>query len=389
MNILIIPTNDWTRAPGSGHINEIAEELAQRGHNVYAWNFSLYSKQPIKRPPRKIILIGSKTLPLRDPAIFFTLNALFQAPAIFRSIRKNKINVVINENVLFGLIAFFASGEHVLKVFDFSDYFPESASVYYSASSQLIKKLVEGVTLAITKLNINFSNICLAVCQSLIKTTLAIDKAKPCYLITNGVHATSIIESQKMPAKGDNHSMVVMGVIDAWLDFQTPLTALKRLINQYPKLRLIIIGPWLRKELRHQVEDEIRRMHLESSVEITGYISNERLKQYLQQATCFVMPYELDTFYSIIRLPEKLFVYSAYGKAILSTSLPEVVALKAEHVFIYHNEKEFISILLKILSQDKIRSGMKQKAQTFAEEHDFRVLARDLETILIKESSKI
>ena len=389
MNILIIPTNDWKRAAGAGHINEIAEELAQRGHNVYAWNFSLYRNQPIKRPTRKVKLIGSKTLPLRDPAIFFTLNALFQAPAIFRSIRQHKINVVINENVLYGLIAFFASGRHVLKVFDFSDYFPESASVYYTASSQVTKKLVEGVTLAITKLNIKFSNMCLAVCQSLIKTTLTIDKTKPCYLITNGVHANSIIESQKTPAKTNNPSMVVMGVIDAWLDFQTPLTALKKLINQNPKLKLIIIGPWLRKELRQQVEEEIRSMQLESNVEITGYISNEQLKQYLQQATCFVMPYNLDMFYSIIRLPEKLFVYSAYGKAILSTSLPEVVALKAEHVFIYHNEKEFRSIFLEILSKEKMQLDIKQKAQTFAKEHDFRVLANTLETILIEESSKI
>ena len=389
MNILIIPTNDWERAAGAGHINEIAEELAQRGHRVYAWNFNLYRQQPIKRPPRNVKLIFSKTLPFRDPAIFFTLNALFQAPAIFRSIHKNKINVIINENVLFGLIAYFASGEYVLKVFDFSDYFPESASVYYTASSQATKKLVEGTTLAITKLNIKFSNICIAVCQSLIKTTLAIDKTKPCYLITNGVHANSIIESQKTPVKNDKPSMVVMGVIDAWLDFQTPIAALKKLVNQYPNLKLIIIGPWLRKELRQQVENEIKNLKLESSIEITGYISNQQLKQYLQQATCFVMPYNLDMFYSNIRLPEKLFVYSAYGKPILSTSLPEVAALKTEHVFLYHNEKEFKSILEEILIKEKMQLDLKQKAQKFALEHDFRVLAKQLEAILTDESRKI
>ena len=163
MNILVIPTNDWTRAPGAGHINEIAEELAHIGHNVYAWNFNLYRREPIKRIPRKVKLISSRTLPLHDPAIFFTLNALFQAPAVFRAIRKLKIDVVINENVLCGLVAFLMSDKRTLKVFDFSDYFPESASVYYTGSLRVIKKLVEGVTLAITKLNVKFSDICLAV----------------------------------------------------------------------------------------------------------------------------------------------------------------------------------------------------------------------------------
>ena len=139
MNILIIPTNDWTRAAGAGHINEIAEELAQRGHKVYAWNFNLYSGERVKRKARNVKLLSSRSLRLRDPAIFFSLNALLHAPGLFSTFRELKIDVIINENILCGLMAFVAAGKRVLKVFDFSDFFPESASVYYQGSLQMKK----------------------------------------------------------------------------------------------------------------------------------------------------------------------------------------------------------------------------------------------------------
>lgn len=390
MNILIIPTNDWTRAPGAGHINYIAEELAERGHTVYAWNFNLYKNQPVKRAPKKVKLIGSRTLPLQDPAVFFTLNAIIQGPAVFKAIRNLKIDVVINENVLCGLVAFLAAGNRVLKVFDFSDYFPESASVYYTGSSQVMKKLVEGVTLTITKLNVRFSNVCLAVCQSLIKTTAGIDKAKPCYLITNGVNTCSPREeSEKSATENAASSMIVMGVIDDWLDLETPLKALKILTEKHPDLKLVVIGPWQKKEFRRRFEDQTKSMELDSQVEVTGYISSQKLHQYLNASSFCVMPYKLDTFYSAIRLPEKLFVYSAYGKPILSTPLPEVSALNSEHIFFYHNATELAVTAEAMLSDAAMREGLCLKAYAFARGHDFKILAENVDKILKQHLAKL
>ncbi len=386
MNILIIPTNDWTRAPGAGHINEIAEELAQRGHNVYAWNFNLYSGESVKRKARNVKLLNSRTLRLRDPALFFSLNALWQTPGLFTTIRKLKIDVIINENILSGLMAFVAAGHGVLKVFDFSDYFPESASVYYQGSSQ-IKKLVEVITLAITKLNVKFSNVCLGVCQALIERAISFDKSKPSYLVTNGAHVCDLTAADF--SQKHEISLVVMGVIDNWLDLETPVQALKKLKASYPNLKLVIIGPWQSKIFRQQFEDYVGSLKLGSSVQITGYVSKLQLQHFLHDATCCVMPYKLDKFYSLIRLPEKLFVYSAYGKPILSTYLPEVVALKPEHIYFYRNADELIGGISNILNQQQMLAELQLKAQEFAKEHDFTVLAKQLEKILKVEWSLI
>jgi glycosyltransferase involved in cell wall biosynthesis len=379
MNILIIPTNDWTRSPGAGHINYIAEELAQRGHNVYAWNFNLYKNQSQKRKTIKVKLINSKALPLRDPAAFFGLNALVQAPVVFKAIRKLGIDVVVNENVLSGLVAFWGAGGSVLKVFDFSDYFPQSASVYYNGSSKAAKKTVETVTLAITKLNVKASNVCIAVCQSLITAAKQMDKTKPCYMVTNGVN-TQTLATQ--PQTAPERYMVVMGVIDDWLDFEAPLQALKRLTESYPEFRLVVIGPWQKENFKTKFWTRAQNLGVDAKVTVTGYVSSAQLQAYLQGASCCLMPYRLDSYFSVIRLPEKFFVYSAYGKPIFSTHLPEVVALKPAHVTFYRNAEELAAAIQQTLSNQTLLDKQAEEARRFAKEHDFAVLAENLEGIL-------
>jgi hypothetical protein len=51
--------------------------------------------------------------------------------------------------------------------------------------------------------------------------------------------------------------------------------------------------------------------------------------------------------------------------------------------------EEFTLHLTKILSEQKAQIEVKTKAQTFAKDHDFRVLARQLEGILVGEAAKL
>jgi len=393
MNILVIPTNDWMRAPGHGHIDCIAERLAERGHNVYAWYFDLYRYEQVKRRPRRVKLVRPRTFWVPDPSVFYTINAFVQSPAMFKAIRDLRIDVVINENIINGLASFLVSGRQVLKIFDFSDYFPESASIYYTNSSQAVEKMVEGVSLAITKLNIKFSNVCLAVCNSLLNTIKTIDRTKTSYLLTNGTDTRDAFSSrtEQKQTSGDDSSdktMVIMGVIDNWLDLITPLSALNTLVVRYPKIKLVIIGPWRKEEYKRQVKEFVQVHGLNSYVEITGYVSDKRLSEYLKLADCCIMPYETSNFSSIIRLPEKLFVYSAYGKPILSTPLPEVAALRTEHVFFYHDAAELVEAASSILADQNVSSRMSAQARNFAREHDFKALAERLEQILLANISR-
>jgi glycosyltransferase involved in cell wall biosynthesis len=252
-----------------------------------------------------------------------------------------------------------------------------------------MKKIVEATALAITKLNIRLAHVGLAVCNSLLQIIRTTDSKKTCYLLTNGVDNEKLLSfetSAKDSRKGSLHSsntMVIMGVIDDWLDLITPLKAIRLLIDKIPEIKLVIIGPWRKKEQRKEIENFIENQHMDSHVEITGYISNQRLAEYLTLSRVCIMPYETKNYSSQIRLPEKLFVYSAFGKPIVSTPLPEVKALKTEHVFFYHNEQEFANLVSTILNDAGIHE-LSRKAKEFAQQHDFRVLAERLEQILLE-----
>jgi len=391
MNILIIPTNDWIRAPGHGHIDFIAEELAERGHRVYAWHFDLCRNEKTKRKPRNVRLLKPRTLWVRDPAFFYLLNAFVHLSAMFKAIRDLKIDVIINENILPGLFAFLVSPPRVLKVFDFSDYFPESASVHYDDSQSVFKRLVEGTALCFTKLNIKFADVCLAVCRSLIEVVRSIDDTKACYLLTNGVDMNKLAVQESRERRSEvadsmDNTMVIMGVIDSWLDLMTPLKALEILRHKIPNVKILLIGPWRKRKHREDIQSFVETHDLQAYVNITGYVSDQRLARYLREGTCCLMPYKTDSFSSIIRLPEKLFVYSAYGKPILSTPLPEVAALRSEHVFFYHNVDELVgmaSALMIDADQSIDRADLSAKAYDFAQKHDVRVLAGNLEQILL------
>ena len=392
MNILIIPTNDWVRAPGHGHIDYIAEKLAERGHKVYAWNFDIYRSEQVKRIPKKVKLIKSRTLWLRDPALFFFVNAIFHGPAMFKTIRDLKIDVVINENIFSGLVAFLVSNSLVLRVFDFSDYFPESASIYYENASLIMimkKKMVEAVTLTITNLNIKTSDVCLSVCQSLINNVHRVDPKKLCYFLPNtaDISKHKILRNEQKENGNDKPAgpiIVIMGVIDNWLDLTTPLRALKILCSNFPDIKIVIIGPWRNKEFKNCIEDFIEHEELTSHVLITGYVSDQLLANHLNSASFCIMPYRTDSYSSIIRLPEKLFVYSAYGKPILSTPLPEVMTLGPEHVSFYHDVNELAKMASAILTEKELKLRLSSKALEFARKYDISVLAERLENILLE-----
>jgi glycosyltransferase involved in cell wall biosynthesis len=311
---------------------------------------------------------------------------------MFKIIRDLRIDVIINENILNGLIGFLMSNSRVLKVFDFSDYFPESASIYYANSSPVKGKLVEMVTLAITKLNIMSANVCLAVCRSLMNVVRSIDDEKPCYLLTNGADMKALLNQtseikQQLRTKPAQGTILVMGVIDEWLDLETPIRALKILRKRFPVLKLVIVGPWRKEEHRRRIDRIIEEQGLTSNVRLTGYVSDQELAVLIEDSVFCVMPYKLDTFSAIIRLPEKLFMYSAHGKPILSTFLPEVAALRCRHIFFYNNIVEFVDAASFVLSQGE-ESDLSVFAKVFAEQHDTKLLAERLEKIMLESLSR-
>jgi glycosyltransferase involved in cell wall biosynthesis len=386
MRFLVIPTGDWTRGPGRGHIDPIAEKLVERGHTVYVWYFDLFRGKVAKRPlVEGIVLVKPPTLPVRDTAMFFGLNGILQFPTMFRIMRKIDPDVVISENLLHGLFSFVASRRTVLKVFDFSDYFPQSASIYYSRSNAALRIAVEALVIFITRLSLKMSDVCLVPCVSLLRMTRRVDEKKPCYIVRNGVDFKLFNRSgYDLPIRRNlglgDRVIVFVGLVESWLDFKTVLMGIQILRKTMADVQLLVVGPSSGK-----YQDEIRQMASElnvaNSIVWAGWIPYEDMSAYIATAKCCVMPFRTDTALASIVLPLKLFEYSACGKPILSTSLAEVRATEAKHVFFYATPEDFAQKAEKLLSDDN-RSELSEQAREFGKEHDFGTLANQLESII-------
>ena len=135
---------------------------------------------------------------------------------------------------------------------------------------------------------------CLCVCLSLNKMTLENGCAKS-YFLPNGVDTTfyapeKVDKDLKRRLGLSEHTIVFLGLIEPWLDFDTILRGLMLLKKDFTDAKLVIIGSTLTgydKELRKKIQ----KFGLEKDVITTGYVPSEDLPYYLNLGAICVMPY--------------------------------------------------------------------------------------------------
>jgi phosphatidylinositol alpha-1,6-mannosyltransferase len=177
------------------------------------------------------------------------------------------------------------------------------------------------------------------------------------------------------------HTLVFYGLIEHWIDFETMLSGFQIVKKNLPDAKLLIIGSTL-TNYTEKLKKMLREANLEKDVILTGYVPNDQVPYYLNLGQVCLMPYKTNTFSGKIRLPLKLFIYSAMGKSILSVSLPEAKRLGPKHVFYYHDKLSFADQALKLLTNEKLQNDLGSYAREFAKEFDYSKLARDCEAIL-------
>jgi glycosyltransferase involved in cell wall biosynthesis len=383
LRILIIPQSDWIHSPTDG-FHQIAEILAKK-HSVYIWHFSYSRSKKSFHEVKDIKLIKPPSIHSNDLSTYYVVNFVPHSLLFNKIVRELRINVIIVQNPIPALWAFTSAPSNVLKVFGFQDYFPESASVYYRGSPQTFRRVVESTSWMVTKLNIKSADICLCPCFSLINLAKKNGCAKS-YFLPNGVDtnfyvAEKVDETLRRSLDLSEHTIIVLGLIEPWLDFETVLAGLKILKKDIADAKLLIVGSTLTgytEELREMVQ----KFGLGKDVTITGYVTSDLLPHYLNLGAICIMPYKLDTFSGTIRLPLRFFIYSAMAKPILSVHLPEVKRLRPKHVLYYDNPESFANYARMVFQNKKLQQDLSRYARNFSETFDYNVLAEKVEGIL-------
>ena len=137
-------------------------------------------------------------------------------------------------------------------------------------------------------------------------------------VVPNGVDLD--LFSRVTPARpGDSFTIGFVGSLKPWHGLETLLKAFRRLVQESPDYRLLIVGDGPQ---RSWIEDYARENGLSHRVEITGGVEKTSIPGLLERMDVATAPYPaLDDFYFS---PLKLFEYMAAGGAIVASRIGQV-----------------------------------------------------------------
>jgi len=338
MKILLISSQDYIHHPVPSRHHYIFERLAKQ-HEVHVAHFHISDK-----PARdtKLIIEETTLFPLKNLILHYTLNSPYHLYKFNKIIKENKIDAIVAAHVLAGTAAIYAGKHNNIPVlFDLKDWFPDSAAAYFKDPD--LKSIVHDAVLYITKYNLNHSTKITTVSPNLVKKIEQLGCKSE--LITNGVD-TSIfkpLSSLQLRHKlGISESDFVIGFsgsIERWYDLDSLLMMPDLLYNK--NIKLLFVGGSLFTDYQQELINKVKKHNLEHNVIFTGLIPYNSLPEYINCMDVCTIPLSPEQWRNIA-LPNKFFEYSACGKPILTTNIPNIVDFNCPNVYVYNNNYEFV-----------------------------------------------
>ena len=373
MKILLVSTQDYIHHPIPSRHHYIFEELAKR-HEVHVPHFHVSRG---KERETRLIVHEATIFPFQGPILHYTLNAPYQYAVFKRILKEARIDVVVAAHIFAGAAVIKAAKKYgVPVVFDLKDWFPDSAAAYYK-NRMLKRALWEGVW-KVTKYNLDRSDRITTVSPSLV------EKLKKygydAQLITNGVNTDIFKPMDSKEGKrmlgldGDCFVVGFVGAIERWYALDEVVKAFTDLLQVRANAKLLIVGGALFTDYEKELKRLVKEKGIGDKVIFTGLIEYQELPSYISAIDVCLIPLA-PRLWRNIALPNKFFEYSACGKPILSTTIPDVMEIGGKNLFIYRNRKEFLEKTKKIMDNPRLYD-------VNVEDYSWKGKAAELETVL-------
>jgi glycosyltransferase involved in cell wall biosynthesis len=199
-------------------------------------------------------------------------------------------------------------------------------------------------------------------------------------LITNGVDTDYFKPKDSKEGKRrlglDEDCFVIgyVGALEDWLNFDEVIRGISELLHAKNDVYLAIIGGALFTDYEARLKKLVKEKRIENNVKFYGLIEYKNLPKYIAGMDVCLIPFKI-TPVSDIALPNKFFEYSACGKPILSTPLPDVVKVGGENLFIYKDKEEFVGKVKYIMANPR-------KYKMDVNEYSWKRKAEELESLL-------
>jgi len=339
VKILLVSSQDYIHHPVPSRHHYIFERLAQN-NEVHVAHFHLGDKPITAQRTTKLHVEETTMYPFKNLILHYTLNSPYHFYKFDKIVKENKIDVIVAAHVLAGTAAIYA-GKHnnVPVLFDLKDWFPDSAAAYFKDKD--LKTLVHGTVLAVTKYNLKHSTKITTVSPNLIKKLNLLGYKSE--LITNGVDTSLFKPFNPEPLREnlgfskDDFVIGFAGSIERWYDLKNMLILPSLLQNK--NIKFLFVGGSLFTDYQQEILKEIGKLNLLDKVVFTGLLPYNALPYYINCMDVCTIPLTPPQWRNIA-LPNKFFEYSACGKPIITTNIPNVVEFNCPNVYVYNNNDE-------------------------------------------------
>jgi glycosyltransferase involved in cell wall biosynthesis len=128
--------------------------------------------------------------------------------------------------------------------------------------------------------------------------------------------------------------------VERWYALDRVIAALPGLLRHRPDTRLLVVGGSLFTGYLDELKRQARDLGVLDQIIFTGTVRYHDLPRYIAPMDLCLMPLSPPQWVDIA-LPNKFFEYSACGKPILSSPIPDIMAIGGPHLSIYRSEAGF------------------------------------------------
>ena len=334
------------------------------GCKIHVLNFEgLGARRKINNPDlvfnENIQLINLHSLPVDNPALYYSLSSRSVWNMIDRTLTQLQIDVVVHSNLIPSLMACnLARRAKIPLVYDCIEYYPESASAYFTG--RLTKTLAYNVVSGLMKHLIRNSDVVITVCDALAQF---VSKAAPnlrVEVVPNGVDFELFRPVGTTRRRAEDRSklaLVYVGSVDDWLDLETVIEAIHNLRRDGFEASMTVVGGSHAGHYLERIRHLTESYGLERQVLFTGFVPYYMVPHFVNAADVAIAPYR-----KIAKndgTPLKMLEYLACGKIVACTRIPEISRRFENLVYFYEGAAELTNLLRSISSDP---SGFAERA---------------------------
>jgi glycosyltransferase involved in cell wall biosynthesis len=320
---------------------------------------------------------------VKNLGLYYILNMPWIYLAIKDIISKEGIDVIIHANILPSFVASVLAKRYgIPNIYDFLDYFPESASVYYTKGKYLVELSVK----AFIYPALNNSDVIITPSIGLRNILRNLVPKKPIYVIPNGVDADLFKPINQNTARknigldNDCHLLLLQGSIDVWVDVESLLKILRKL-RKTIDIRLLIVGFSHAKHYYRLLLAYAKHYEIDKYIYTYPPQPYEKMPLFINASDIVVAPIKkmIMNFATPLKIAEAL----ACGVPVITTAIAEFKIWYKQGVYTYSNFEDAERLPHYVIeNHEEIRKALICYSQSFRQLFDWNRLAEEYRKVI-------